>query len=413
MALRKSAGPVITATKGLENMQAGQTLEAEAQRSMPRFIAIDGLRAWMAWVVVVGHITQQSLFGFKFPWWGKLDVGGEAVNTFIIISGFVITHLIIERGGNYAAYIIPRFMRLFPAFFVGCAIGGIAYAIAHTWADPVWFQAAHAAGYKALSDALPAHTLAHLFMLHGMIPNSLLPQSEYAFIPPGWSVSLEWQFYLIAPIVIWLCRSRNRSLGLVAIVVLFSLFYHHDLKPLWDRPSLLVGTSKFFLIGIACRFAAPSLAGLVSHVAAIGIGLSFTALWMGSPSIAIWLIVYTFILKGAPSTAVADRFYVSALRFVFESKPILYLAERSYSTYLLHWPVIMLIGTVATRYGVVAMPKLTAVMFLAFPITLLLQEPLYRFVEVPGRTLGKALARKVGARDQIELPQETIAPHTA
>ena len=362
----------------------------------------------MAWVVVVAHITQQSLLGIRYPWWVKLDVGGEAVNAFIIISGFVITHLIVERGDNYAAYIIQRFMRLFPAFLICCLLGGSLYAAGHIWAEPTWFQAAHGDGYAILSKALPAHALAHLAMLHGAIPNSLLSQSEYAFNPPGWSVSLEWQFYLVAPAVIWLCRNRDRSLIVVAIVITFSLFYHHDLKALWDRPSILVGTSKFFLVGIGCRFAAPGLAGLVRHVATIGIGLGFTALWMGSPAVALWLIVYTFMLKGTFSTSVVDRVYVSALRLAFESKPILYLAERSYSTYLLHWPVIMLIGIVATRNGVVAMPQLTATMLMAFPLTLLLQEPLYRYVEVPGRTLGKAWARRVGGRSKVEFPQETV-----
>ena len=388
-------------------MHGGQ-VEQPAAKAMPRYVAIDGLRAWLAWIVVATHIVQQALPDGGGARWIKLDLGGEAVNTFIIISGFVITHLLIERPTRYAAYIVPRFMRLFPGFLACCTIGGLSYAAGARWADPAWFAAVHGYQFGCIVDYLPLQILAHLTLLHGIIPNTVLPLSEYAFSPPGWSVSLEWQFYLLAPLAVWACRSRNRAVVLVLCVAALSFLYHAELKPLWDRPSFLAGSTKFFLIGIASRFAAPALAGLVSHVAAIGLGLGFSLVWIGSPSVALWAVVYSFMLQRRDVIGAVDRGYVRAMRAALESRPAQLLADRSYSTYLLHWSVIMSIGTLATRWGIVPGPRLMMAMCLAFPLVLAMQEPLYRYVEMPGRNLGRRWARWLAAGPANEVPEESV-----
>ena len=45
------------------------------------------------------------------------------MRVFIILSGFVITHLVIERPESYPAYLTRRFMRIFPVFAVTCFVG--------------------------------------------------------------------------------------------------------------------------------------------------------------------------------------------------------------------------------------------------------------------------------------------------
>lgn len=366
-----------------------------APSSLPRFIAIDGLRAWMAWFVVLTHVVQQALPSGGPPRWVALDLGGEAVSVFIIISGFVITHLLIERPTRYSSYIIARFMRLFPAFVVCAMIGGVSYVLADSWADRAWFAPLHGEDYNSLTRFLWSHVISHFAMLHGLIPNTLLPRSQYAFLPPGWSVSLEWQFYLIAPLVVWACRKNERAVGLVLAVVACGLVYHLGLKDLWERPSFLPGAAKFFLVGIGCRFVTPAMAGLVQNVAAVGLGLAYTALWVGSPAVAVWLLVFSFLLRAPQTSGWIDRFVVASMRVCLEGKAIQFLAERSYSTYLLHWPIIMMIGALATRNGVAPGVGLAIIMLASLPLTLMLQEPIYRFVEVPGRKLGRTWSRKL------------------
>src|SRR5262249_18493741 len=159
-----------------------------------------------------------------------------AVLIFIIISGFVITHLTIERPEPYRIYLLRRFMRIFPLFAVACVMGFLTLdlltaAMARSaWAnDPdiprqigVMTSIAES-GHKFLVP----HVLIHLTMLHGVVSQNLLPWSDQVFDSPAWSLSLEWQFYLLAPLVILLaCRPRG-VVWLAVITVAAELAYGH------------------------------------------------------------------------------------------------------------------------------------------------------------------------------------------
>lgn len=378
-------------------MRSNSAHTSLSRQRLPRFVAIDGLRAWMAWLVVFSHILQLAFPRSEL--FGLYDIGGHAVDTFIIISGFVITHLIIQRPTSYISFLIPRFMRLFPAFCLSCIFGFLAYWSASAWAQPEWFNVVFEKEWESIKQFWPYHLFAHLFMIHGAIPNTLLPYSQYAFNPPGWSVSLEWQFYIVAPMVVWLCNAKSRSWITVAFVVMMALSYHFLFKGFWDRPSVLFGTSKFFIIGIASRYAIPYFTGAVSHAAAIGVGLLFTVLWIGSPSVAIWLAALSFVARDNCDGIGVDGIYRSTMTMLLESPLIIFLSDRSYSTYLLHWPILMIIGTMATRAGVSSGIDLAIWLMLVFPLTLALQEPVYKLVEIPARKLGKRWSSRVGLRE--------------
>jgi peptidoglycan/LPS O-acetylase OafA/YrhL len=128
-------------------------------------------------------------------------------------------------------------MRIFPVFAVTC-VAGYFVADLHAWvlsrvsyaSDPAFAPGAlFSAIVRSTNEYFWAHAAAHLVMLHGAISNSILPFSQYAFNSPGWSLSLEWQFYLIAPLVIMFARSRAGiawlDLGLLAIICRIKLRY--------------------------------------------------------------------------------------------------------------------------------------------------------------------------------------------
>lgn len=72
----------------------------------------------MALWVVMGHVALT----FNIPdleanpLWKILGENGRAVNVFIILSGFVIFHLLNTKKERYERYIARRFLRLFPAY---------------------------------------------------------------------------------------------------------------------------------------------------------------------------------------------------------------------------------------------------------------------------------------------------------
>src|SRR5262249_46231612 len=89
---------------------------------MPRFAAIEGLRAWLAWSVVFSHIAQSlgaAMHGGHAEWFERF--GGSAVLVFIAISGFVITGLVLDKHETWPRYILRRAFRIFPAYWIAYA----------------------------------------------------------------------------------------------------------------------------------------------------------------------------------------------------------------------------------------------------------------------------------------------------
>jgi peptidoglycan/LPS O-acetylase OafA/YrhL len=64
------------------------------------------------------------------------------------------------------------------------------------------------------------HTVAHVLLVHGIVPDSWLPFAAYAFLGQAWNISTEFQFYLIVPGIFWLLTAASpaaRAAGLVAL----------------------------------------------------------------------------------------------------------------------------------------------------------------------------------------------------
>src|SRR5690242_3337403 len=90
---------------------------------VPKFRSIEGLRGWLAWTVVLAHLAFVSNLYARGLGGVLRQLAAPAVFVFIIISGFVITHLLHERSEPYSTYLLRRFMRIFPLFAVTCVIG--------------------------------------------------------------------------------------------------------------------------------------------------------------------------------------------------------------------------------------------------------------------------------------------------
>src|SRR6266550_7747282 len=117
---------------------------AYSENVLTRFCSIEGARGWLAWTVVLSHVAYASGIYIKGigPFLGRTGVA--SVSVFMIISGFVITHLIIQKREPYSIYIFRRFMRIFPLFALTCAIGFFCIPLAATvsdnvtWGDKIW-----------------------------------------------------------------------------------------------------------------------------------------------------------------------------------------------------------------------------------------------------------------------------------
>ena len=182
-----------------------------------RLVLLEGLRGFLALYVVLDHTLEYSGYVDELarPLF-FLRAGRYAVDAFVILSGFVIFCLLDKRTEDYRSFVTRRFFRLYPVAILMFAVA-VPVSLLRLW------NITHASAYSSPEHihsvtstvhAWWAHwtwnTLLHGTLLHGLVPDRVLPRASEAFLDPAWSISLEWQFYLVAPLCYWLAtKSRG------------------------------------------------------------------------------------------------------------------------------------------------------------------------------------------------------------
>lgn len=376
-----------------------------------KFGAIEGLRGWLAWGVVFSHIPYLTGFQMKGVDAPIRSLGSFAVLTFMIISGFVITHLIIEKPEPYVSYIIKRFARLFPLFAITCVAGfltsdllALAVASDPAYADP--FEIVIRGVAESNHKHFWPHVATHMAMLQNLIPNWLLPYSDYAFNIPAWSISLEWQFYLVAPLVVYVLRNKPNLILALAFTVAVSAI---GLKKLYGvEPRVVPLAANFFLAGIVSRLIYSEIVDRNWLVFVLALVIVIFPLNSNLRPFLIWLVV----LFGLSQTrAVRPNLIGRLYDFALTSAAARYFGSRSYSTYLCHYPVISLIVWSIFKYtGQV--PAMLLVTLLTIPSVILVSELAYRFIEIPGIQWGKRVSARWSV-ERGELPAASSAVRTS
>jgi peptidoglycan/LPS O-acetylase OafA/YrhL len=327
--------------------------------------------------------------------------GSEAVLVFIIISGFVITHLLIEKRETYPVYIFRRFMRIFPLFAVMCAVGYFATPLlvsASTklpGSDAYWFKE-HAGYVQSQFAYFWPNVLAHLTMMHGAISDNILPDSALTFNSAAWSLSVEWQFYLMAPLILLAARNTLTALWALSVMGLLSVAYNFGVFGSFALPSILFAAAPFFAVGIVSRIAYAKLAGSM-RCPAIALALLIALMPLSSALVPllIWGCVYV-VLIGDREVTSADKIAVQIVNGLLENRVGTFLGARSYSVYLCHMPVI---GVVLYLLSALLVDPSRAILFFVLlacvtPLTLGFAYLLYVAIEQPGIALGNLLTAR-------------------
>lgn len=304
------------------------------------FRGIEGLRAWLAWTVVAAHIVLGPAL-WRFVRIGPITAAADqAVFAFIVISGFVITHLILTRPEPYTVYIGRRFLRLFPVYLLCLALGVMTSAgyqqtvLAKPWGAMTPPLAMFGGQLASQSMHPVAHLLAHLTMLHGLIPDQVLDNASQVFLGPAWSLSLEWQFYLVAPFVVAMATRPRGALILTALFLpAYALYWSGRLgtygEP-WGHPSVLFGAAPLFALGIATRIAMPLLP-VIRHYPLVPVLWVLGCLMLVDRDalfLGLWLAMVPYMLLRQPADPVARIMHT-----LFDSRIAVWLGQRSYCTY--------------------------------------------------------------------------------
>jgi peptidoglycan/LPS O-acetylase OafA/YrhL len=168
-----------------------------------RIPSLDGLRAISIAFVLFSHLAGTRGFPVSAAAANVWSLGGFGVTVFFVISGFLITGLLLDELKRTDRIRLGRFyfrrtLRIFPPYF----------------ALLLGLVAAEAVGWLVLQPR---------DMLHAATYTSNYHSDRSWFVAHTWSLSVEEQFYLLWPAVLVLARTR-RALFIAAATVLVAPF---------------------------------------------------------------------------------------------------------------------------------------------------------------------------------------------
>jgi peptidoglycan/LPS O-acetylase OafA/YrhL len=370
--------------------------------TVTRFDAIEGARGWLATGVLFVHTCALSQTPTsKIATVLNSGLGVALVMAFVIISGFVITHLLLTRNEPYPAYIFRRFMRIFPVFAVTCYVGYLCTplflaAVSRRYGDNNELVQFASCMNQGQIQYFWANFLAHLTMFHGVISAKVLPCSATTFNGPAWSLSLEWQFYLAAPLVIALARRETTSLAALAGITVLCLGARHGDFGQYEHLSFLPLAIPYFALGIASRVIYPKLVTSVT-TPAVALGLLGTLVplgWKVLP-VVIWGILLVFLVTDRRALLRMDAAIMRLGAQLLESPFARFVGKRSYSIYLFHFPIL---GALTYSLPLNGLQLFAALLAIGGPLTLLISSISYHLVERPGITLSNRVANSLRHR---------------
>lgn len=290
---------------------------------------IDGLRA----IAVVAVLFFHADLGFSGGYVG--------VDVFFVISGYLITGLILNRmnGGQFSIFEFweRRVLRILPALVL---VVLSSLALGWLWFFPMDFKEL---GHSAIAQALLAANV-YFWQTSDYFAQTV----EMKPLLHTWSLAVEEQFYLFFPFLL-LLLSRFSGRFLAAVIVLLCgasfglsvfLSQRHPLVNFYLLPprawELLLGAFVAIVPGLrgdASRLRESlSLVGLGAILFAVfsyDRGTSFPGITALLPCVATALIIWT---NGAALTFVGR---------LLSASPLVFVGLISYSLYLWHWPVLV------------------------------------------------------------------------
>jgi peptidoglycan/LPS O-acetylase OafA/YrhL len=323
---------------------------------------IDGLRA-----IAVMAVT---LFHLQFSW---IPGGFVGVDIFFVISGYLITaglsRELAQQGQlNLGRFYLRRARRLLPALYTALFVSAIAaFALLshHRLAE---------FGSSLVASALSISNV-HFYMGSGYFDSG----SDYKPLLHTWSLGVEEQFYLIWPLLLLAFRP-----GMSRTVLLAALFFSTLAASEWLTQA--APSAGFFLtpcriyefvVGAALAlYAKPPSARSSTSNGALILGLVLMAWGIfgfdGKTSFPGWHALVPsigagLVLWSGPS---------SHLAWLLSNPLASYLGRISYSTYLFHWPLIVLYRVAKGREHLALKEQLGLL-----AITLVLGALCQRFIE--------------------------------
>jgi peptidoglycan/LPS O-acetylase OafA/YrhL len=314
-------------------------MDAVAQRASKRVAGLDGLRGLAALYVVVNHVFLRAFPGYpvdRAPFWaGWFIYGRFAVVVFIVLSGFSLALSPARHGwrlDGVRAFARRRARRILPAYWAA-----LAFSLAVAWlivAPP--------------GQAAPG---AKSVFVNGLLVQNLVgaPSPNRSF----WSMAVEAQLYVAFPLLLLIARRRGAILMVAAVTLLVAavgILGPHVLGlgtfVIQSPPDM----AALFAVGVlgagivGARGARSSWPwGRLALAAAAPVLV--TIWWRGS----VWTLDHLLWVDLALGPAVACLLIglatgrAARLQRLLDAQPLRKLGLSSYSLYLTHGPIVVVV----------------------------------------------------------------------
>lgn len=312
----------------------------------PMFAYIDALRGYAILLVITSHLP------YAYPELPYIVrqlsfIGMNGVQLFFLASCVTLMiswHGEMSRSGtaDVGAFFIRRVFRIIPTYY----IAGFIY---------LWFSPPEH-GFEWLRFIT---TYGFINLWH---PSTASTMGQWSVVPGGWSVTVEFTFYVMFPIVATMVTTLGRAMaftvGAVAIAIVANsigfMMWSGTYSPatidgflmFWfpnQLPVFALGTVVYFLMGPAERSIPSYLSTPLALMAMCGL---FALNWTG---IAMWTGENNRILGISLAAAVPFSLFVLALSRaprragLFVNPVVAMIGRISFSAYLIHFAVIKLL----------------------------------------------------------------------
>lgn len=357
-----------------------------------RFIWLDSLRGIASIIVMIfhyhhfylkdsasrGEIPDISEFPYAFFLGVVFEFGHLAVELFWVISGFVFYHIYLSKKTHFTHFFLQRFARLYPLHFITLIL--VAFIQYYNISE---FQHTQIYGNNDTK-----HFLLQLFFSSSWTKLS----HGLSFNGPIWSVSLEIITYLAFFILLFAIKVKPFLLSLL-LVALSSFFYFVKSLSMPLISSLAFKCAAYFFFGgvLYCIFK-----------------FSLTDSKKQKNVLFFFFIMTVFSFLFELDGELIENIRLSLVCAImvllfsyfdfwssFRVEILKKLGDSSYSIYLVHVPIQMVILTVIDKYNVEH--EILASSYLTLPIftfvCMLVSYYTYKWFEVPS---GKLIRRKLG-----------------
>lgn len=332
---------------------------------------LDGIRGLLASVVAISHIYG-SITGYS-P--GRPMEGASlAVDFFFILSGYVLTYILTGKNISPLRYISKRLFRLWPLYFLSIVLTllAIIYNLNHGGYVPHWWN-----------TTTSTDIILNFLMLNSVGLFRHLPVIN----EPSWSIAVEFWIsgFLLYSIIFFRARKTALVISSCSYLLLFlnsinSGYWHSVLTFIFSETMMrgIAGiTWGFVLFSLKPSIKIKNNAYLLFFQTVFIVAISYY-LYKPNFSFTYPLVLFvSFLLLSINDEGLYGK--------LFSCHYLRWLGEISYSIYLIHTPVIIVMFSPLYKYCTYLGFSRKMIVLVCFTVILVCSNLVYKYFETPTR----------------------------